>query len=463
MADTDRVWIVDDDPSIRWVLGKALSKAGIAARSFAGGEEALERLVLEKPAVIVTDVRMPGMSGLELLEAIHARIKGVAVIVMTAYSDLDSAVASFQGGAFEYLPKPFDIDDAVALVKRALEQAPAHPAAQPRGEGVPEIVGEAPAMQAVFRAVGRLSASSMNVLICGESGTGKELLAKALHRTSPRADGPFVAINTAAIPADLLESELFGHERGAFTGAQSQRAGRFEQADGGTLFLDEIGDMPFALQTRLLRVLSEGRFFRVGGHREVAVDVRIIAATHQDLDARVAESTFREDLFHRLNVIQITLPPLRERLEDLPGLAARFLGEVAAELGVPAKSLTPEAEAALRRYRWAGNVRELENLCRRLTVMAPGRVVGVQDLPDPGTGVRRGEDGWVEALRSFARERLERGGTDILGALNRDLERCLIEEALRCTAGRKQQAAQRLGLGRNTLTRKLKELGIGNV
>ena len=455
------VWIVDDDRSIRWVIEKALSREGIAFNSFSSAQEALDALSGGAPEVLVSDIRMPGLSGLELLQAVKQRHPAVPVIVMTAYSDLDSAVAAFQGGAYEYLPKPFDVDQAVELIRRALDESRRESQAiEPMGEA-PEILGHAPAMQEVFRAIGRLSQSSATVLITGESGTGKELVARALHRHSARASRPFVAINTAASPKDLLESELFGHERGSFTGAQQQRRGRFEQAEGGTLFLDEIGDMPAELQTRLLRVLSDGTFYRVGGHQQMKANVRVIAATHQNLEQRVREGSFREDLFHRLNVIRLRLPSLRERPQDIALLARHFLGVSAKELGVEPKRLADEALEHLARLELPGNVRQLENLCHWLTVMAPGQVIEVGDLPaefrDPSSAVATD---WLSALEQEAERRLARGQTGILDDLGRQFERTLILKALRRTGGRRIEAANLLGMGRNTITRKIQELGI---
>ncbi len=455
------VWIVDDDRSIRWVIEKALSREGIAFNSFSSAQEALDALSGGAPEVLVSDIRMPGLSGLELLQAVKQRHPAVPVIVMTAYSDLDSAVAAFQGGAYEYLPKPFDVDQAVELIRRALDESRRESEAiEPMGEA-PEILGQAPAMQDVFRAIGRLSQSSATVLITGESGTGKELVARALHRHSARASRPFVAINTAASPKDLLESELFGHERGSFTGAQQQRRGRFEQAEGGTLFLDEIGDMPAELQTRLLRVLSDGTFYRVGGHQQIKVNVRVIAATHQNLEQRVRDGSFREDLFHRLNVIRLRLPSLRERAEDIPLLSKHFLAASAQQLGVEPKRLADEALQHLSRLELPGNVRQLENLCHWLTVMAPGQVIEVGDLPaefrDQSTAVA---SDWLSALEQEAERRLARGQTGILDDLGRQFERTLISKALQRTGGRRIEAANLLGMGRNTITRKIQELGI---
>jgi len=455
------VWIVDDDRSIRWVIEKALSREGIAFNSFSSAQEALDALSGGAPEVLVSDIRMPGLSGLELLQAVKQRHPAVPVIVMTAYSDLDSAVAAFQGGAYEYLPKPFDVDQAVELIRRALDESRRESEAiEPMGKA-PEILGHAPAMQDVFRAIGRLSQSSATVLITGESGTGKELVARALHRHSARASRPFVAINTAASPKDLLESELFGHERGSFTGAQQQRRGRFEQAEGGTLFLDEIGDMPAELQTRLLRVLSDGTFYRVGGHQQIKVNVRVIAATHQNLEQRVRDGSFREDLFHRLNVIRLRLPSLRERAEDIPLLSKHFLAASAQQLGVEPKRLADEALQHLSRLELPGNVRQLENLCHWLTVMAPGQVIEVGDLPaefrDQSTAVA---SDWLSALEQEAERRLARGQTGILDDLGRQFERTLISKALQRTGGRRIEAANLLGMGRNTITRKIQELGI---
>jgi two-component system nitrogen regulation response regulator GlnG len=455
------VWIVDDDRSIRWVIEKALSREGIAFNSFSSAQEALDALSGDAPEVLVSDIRMPGLSGLELLQTVKQRHPAVPVIVMTAYSDLDSAVAAFQGGAYEYLPKPFDVDQAVDLIRRALDESRRESQAiEPIGEA-PEILGHAPAMQDVFRAIGRLSQSSATVLITGESGTGKELVARALHRHSARASRPFVAINTAASPKDLLESELFGHERGSFTGAQQQRRGRFEQAEGGTLFLDEIGDMPAELQTRLLRVLSDGTFYRVGGHQQMKVNVRVIAATHQNLEQRVRDGSFREDLFHRLNVIRLRLPSLRERSEDIPLLSKHFLAASAQQLGVEPKRLADEALQHLSRLELPGNVRQLENLCHWLTVMAPGQVIEVGDLPaefrDQSTAVAAD---WLSALEQEAERRLARGQTGILDDLGRQFERTLISKALQRTGGRRIEAANLLGMGRNTITRKIQELGI---
>jgi len=461
------VWIVDDDRSIRWVFEKALSREGIAYNSFASAREALDALPSGAPQVLISDIRMPGQSGIELLQEVKEKHPSVPVIVMTAYSDLESAVAAFQGGAYEYLPKPFDVDQAVELIRRALGESQREQAAlEPVGE-VAEILGQAPAMQEVFRAIGRLSQSSATVLITGESGTGKELVARALHRHSARAAKPFVAINTAAMPKDLLESELFGHERGAFTGAQALRRGRFEQAEGGTLFLDEIGDMPAELQTRLLRVLSDGTFYRVGGHQQLKVNVRVIAATHQDLERRVREGTFRDDLYHRLNVIRVRIPSLRERREDIPLLARHFLARSATELGVEPKRFSDEVLAHISRMEFPGNVRQLESLCHWLTVMAPGQTVGVADLPAEFRGEPEGASplpagDWTGALEQEVERRLARGESGIMEQLSRQFERSLITKALARTGGRKIEAANLLGMGRNTITRKIQELGIGD-
>lgn len=456
------VWIVDDDRSIRWVFEKALDRAGISYSSFASAQDALDALRVGAPQVLVSDIRMPGSSGLELLHTVKEKHPAVPVIVMTAYSDLESAVAAFQGGAYEYLPKPFDVDQAVDLIRRALDESLREAAAVEPCVEAPEILGQAPAMQEVFRAIGRLSQSSATVLITGESGTGKELVARALHRHSARATRPFIAINTAAMPKDLLESELFGHERGAFTGAQQQRRGRFEQAEGGTLFLDEIGDMPSDLQTRLLRVLSENSFYRVGGHQPIKANVRVIAATHQNLEGRVREGSFREDLFHRLNVIRVRLPSLRERREDVPLLMRHFLARSATQLGVEAKRLSGDALEHLSRLAFPGNVRQLENLCHWITVMAPGQVVELADLPAEAreAGAAAGATDWVAALELEAERRLARGETGILDSLGRQFERSLIAKALARTGGRRIEAANLLGMGRNTITRKIQELGI---
>ena len=463
------VWIVDDDSSIRWVLQKALEAANIPCFSFENPQDLLLQLETgQPPEVIVSDIRMPQMDGMALLGEVHKRFENIPVIIMTAHSDLDSAVNAYQSGAFEYLPKPFDIDEAVNLVQRALthvrEQSSKNQA--PELVKATEIIGEAPAMQEVFRAVGRLSRSSISVLINGQSGTGKELVAHALHRHSPRSDNTFIALNMAAIPTDLIESELFGHEKGAFTGAQAARQGRFEQANGGTLFLDEIGDMPLDVQTRLLRVLADGQFYRVGGHNPVMVDVRIIAATHQNLEQRVSEGKFREDLYHRLNVIRIHIPTLSERREDIPILAAHFLQKAAAELAVEVKSLSKETKKILANLPWPGNVRQLENMCRWLTVMASGQEVLPHDLPpeinlQPVSIEQTAQSGdWQTLLASWADTQLQSGHNNILDDAIMSFERILLERALHYTHGHKQEAAKRLGWGRNTLTRKLKELNM---
>jgi two-component system nitrogen regulation response regulator GlnG len=457
---------VDDDASIRWVLERALRNGGMLPKAFDAAEPALAALRTDAPDVLITDVRMTGQSGLELLRRVHDVHPDLPIIVMTAHSDLGSAVSAYESGAFEYLPKPFDIDHAVDLVKRAAQAA-----AKPGDGGVapplaiPELLGRAPAMQQVFRAIGRLSRSSVNVLVTGESGTGKELAARALHEHSPRANKPFIALNTSAIPAELLESELFGHEKGAFTGADSLRRGRFEQADGGSLFLDEIGDMSLPLQTRLLRVLAEGEFYRVGGQMPIRVDVRVIAATHQNLEERVRLGQFREDLYHRLNVIRIELPPLRQRREDIADLVGHYLGVAARELGVDTKTLAPEALARLLAYDWPGNVRELVNLCRRLTVLAPGNEIRVEDLPAAiagGTAAAAAETGadWTTTLAQWAERQSGTPPRPWLDDALPAFERTLIRVALRLTQGHRQEAARLLGWGRNTLTRKLKELGM---
>ncbi|MCR4510924.1 nitrogen regulation protein NR(I) [Pseudomonas sp. GLN_6] len=465
MSRSETVWIVDDDRSIRWVLEKALQQEGMTTQSFDSADGVLARLSRQQPDVIISDIRMPGASGLDLLARIRELYPRLPVIIMTAHSDLDSAVASYQGGAFEYLPKPFDVDEAVSLVKRANQHAQeqqslAAPVEQPR---TPEIIGEAPAMQEVFRAIGRLSHSNITVLINGESGTGKELVAHALHRHSPRAASPFIALNMAAIPKDLMESELFGHEKGAFTGAANQRRGRFEQADGGTLFLDEIGDMPADTQTRLLRVLADGEFYRVGGHTPVKVDVRIIAATHQNLESLVQAGKFREDLFHRLNVIRIHIPRLSDRREDIPTLARHFLSRAALELAVEPKLLKSETEDYLQQLPWPGNVRQLENTCRWITVMASGREVHIDDLPPELLSQPQESapvSNWEQALRQWADQALGRGQSSLLDSAVPAFERIMIETALKHTAGRRRDAAVLLGWGRNTLTRKIKELGM---
>ncbi len=492
------IWVVDDDQSIRFVLEKALAREQFPVRAFANARDVLAALDSDEPQVLVSDIRMPGGSGLDLLAKIKQRLPGLPVIVMTAYSDLDSAVSSFQGGAFEYLAKPFDVPKAVELIRRAVEESLREAVAGERPGETPEMLGQAPAMQDLFRAIGRLSQSHVTVLITGESGSGKELVARALHKHSPRGDqgsnGPFVAINTAAIPKDLLESELFGHERGAFTGAQTLRRGRFEQADGGTLFLDEIGDMPFDLQTRLLRVLSDGQFYRVGGHQPLRSNVRVIAATHQNLEQRVKDGVFREDLYHRLNVIRLRLPALRERPDDIAMLARQFLLKSAKDLGVDAKRLSDAALARLVGFDYPGNVRQLENICHWLTVMAPTQVVEVKDLPPellaeavpsvarataaaptaspavmatptPDAAMapaapRAGAAGWLADLEREARVLLDAGTPEVWEALTRQFEAKLILTALDATRGRRIEAAQRLGIGRNTITRKIQELGL---
>lgn len=531
------IWIVDDDPSIRFVLEKALARENLPTRSFTHPREVLDALAditagdpaRQGPQVLVSDIRMPGGSGLQLLEKVRELQPGLPVIIMTAYSDLDSAVSAFQRGAFEYLPKPFDLPKAVELIRRAVEESQREEVTEERQAETPEMLGQAPAMQDVFRAIGRLSQSQVTVLITGESGSGKELVARALHKHSPCADGPFVAINTAAIPKDLLESELFGHERGAFTGAQTQRRGRFEQAEGGTLFLDEIGDMPFDLQTRLLRVLSDGQFYRVGGHAAVKAHVRVIAATHQDLERRVKEGGFREDLFHRLNVIRLRLPALRERHEDVPMLTRHFLQQSARQLGVEPKRIADSALVRLEQFAFPGNVRQLENICHWLTVMAPAQVISLQDLPPevleapvfqaparaavadghaaapqpviamPVAAIAHPPEmvgglhavapsapqfvaaapaaawaadtaapavsaspvlSWEQALEAEAQKLLSGGQPEVWDALTRRFESRLIRTALVATHGRRMEAAQRLGIGRNTITRKIQELGL---
>jgi two-component system nitrogen regulation response regulator GlnG len=464
MANTQNIWIIDDDDSIRWVLDKALSKAGYSTEIFNSADDALEHLENDTPAVILSDIRMPGTSGLDLLSEVLGHYPDIPVIIMTAHTDLDSAVASYDKGAFEYLPKPFDIADALSLVERALDHA------QPgeTGANVTEedslIIGEAPAMQDIFRAIGRLSQSDLTVLISGESGTGKELVARSLHDHSPRRNGPFIAINTGSIPSELLDSELFGHEKGAFTGAQAQHKGRFEQANGGTLFLDEIGDMPAASQTRLLRVLSEGKFFRVGGREELNVDVRIVAATHQDLETLVRDGSFREDLFHRLNVVRLRIPTLRERREDIPKLIRSFLKRTASELNVDERQLNDEAMQYLCNLPWPGNIRQLENTCRWLSVMAPSQTVQLNDLPpdlkDQESEAAATESGWEAALGQYLGQQFSMQRDNVLAEVEPRFERVLIETALAYTGQRKIEAARLLGWGRNTLTRKLKELEI---
>lgn len=466
MSTENIVWVIDDDRSIRWVLEKAFKQAGFQVESFESAESVLNALKKVQPDTIVTDIRMPGMDGFDLLEKLQRDYNDIPVIIMTAHSDLDSAVSAYEGGAFEYLPKPFDVDEAVELVQRALSLRKTKKSREMRSEEInatPEIIGEAASMQEVFRAIGRLSRSNITVMINGASGTGKELVAQALHRHSPRSKKPFIALNTAAIPKDLLESELFGHERGAFTGAQAQRIGRFEQADGGTLFLDEIGDMPAELQTRLLRVLSDGEFYRVGGRLPIKVDVRIIAATHQNLEQRVQEGLFREDLFHRLNVIRIHMPTLNERQEDIALLSRYFLVRAATELNVEKKTLDQESEDFLSKQPWPGNVRQLENVCRWLTVMSPAQVVHIEDMPPElqSTGIEEAANSnWEEALKFWLNSQLSSGAENVLDTLVPNMERIMIDVALKYTGGRKQDAARLLGWGRNTLTRKIKELAI---
>jgi len=462
MNESLEVWVVDDDASIRWVLERALRQAGIEPRPFDQADAALAALTERRPDVLITDVRMPGTQGLKLLEIARREHPGLPVIVMTAHSDLDHAVAAYRGGAFEYLPKPFDIDEAVALVRRAATQG-ASVRAENGGPAIPEILGQAPAMQEVFRAIGRLSRSSLSVLVIGESGTGKELVARALHRHSPRASAPFIALNTSAIASDLLESELFGHEKGAFTGADAMRRGRFEQAHGGTLFLDEIGDMSMALQMRLLRVLAEGEFYRVGGNTPIEVDVRVIAATHQDLDGLVKRGLFREDLLHRLNVIRIRVPSLRERPGDIPELLTHYLASAARELGVEPKTLAADARNRLVAFGWPGNVRQLVNAARRLTVTAPGREIRDEDIP-PDLGGEGAQlptaDDWCRELEAWASRHLAGNGPPLLEVAGDQFERTLARAALARVQGRRQEAAKLIGWGRNTLTRKLRELGL---
>ncbi len=457
------VWIIDDDKSIRWVIEKALSREGIVFKSFSTAAEGMDALDLDEPQVVISDIRMPGASGLDFMQRLKTKLPATPIIIMTAYSDLESAVAAFQGGAFEYLPKPFDVDHAVELIRRAIDEsmreAPPDEATTP----APEILGSAPTMQEVFRAIGRLSQSHATVMITGESGTGKELVAHALHRHSPRAGKPFIAINTAAIPKDLLESELFGHERGAFTGAATMRRGRFEQAEGGTLFLDEIGDMPADLQTRLLRVLSDGAFYRVGGHTPQIANVRVIAATHQALEERVKQGLFREDLFHRLNVIRLRLPALRERRDDIALLTKHFLAKSAKELGVESKRLSNAALAFIAQHPFPGNVRQLENLCHWITVMAPGQSVEVNDLPPDIRGDKTNiavDSDWKRSLEREVSASLARGEKEIFDGLNKSFESALIVKALEHTGGRRIEAATLLGIGRNTLTRKIQELNL---
>jgi len=465
MESSKNIWIVDDDKSIRWVLEKAFTKDGLTPRSFEDPTQILAELDNDRPDVIISDIRMQKMDGISLLENLKQRVPDIPVIIMTAYSDLDRAVSAFREGAFEYLSKPFDVDEIVGLVNRALKekQQGLIEADAKDSNDISEIIGSAPAMQEVFRAIARLSGSDFTVLITGESGTGKELVARALHMHSPRADKPFIALNTAAIPRDLLESEFFGHEKGAFTGATSRRLGRFEQADGGTLFLDEIGDMPADMQTRLLRVLADGEFYRVGGLTSIKVNVRIIAATHQTIEERVKEGTFREDLLHRLNVIRVHVPPLRERPEDIIELLNHFLKLAAAELQTEAKILLPEAEKFLLNAEWTGNVRQLENFCRWVTVMAPGRDIHVDDLPPELQGSAesgKSFSNWEAGLFGWVNTTIENGGADLLGEALPKFERTMIEAVLQHTRGKRQEAAKLLGWGRNTLTRKIKELDL---
>jgi len=463
-------WIVDDDHAIRWVLERTLKAENIEHASFPDAECLWQQLLIEQPEIIISDVRMPGIDGLELMQKIHQRYPLIPIIIMTAHSDLDSAVNAYQSGAFEYLPKPFDIHEATALIKRAINHSKElKQQKKPNNQPIstPEIIGEAPAMQEVFRVIGRLSRSSMSVLINGQSGTGKELVAQALHKHSPRKNETFIALNMAAIPKELIEAELFGHEKGAFTGAAANRQGRFEQADGGTLFLDEIGDMPLDVQTRLLRVLADGQFYRVGGHQAIKVDVRIIAATHQNLEKKVQSGDFREDLFHRLNVIRLQLPALRERREDIPLLANHFLHSIANELTVESKQLTKATLNYLSELPWPGNVRQLENICRWLTVMASGQEVHISDLP-PELGHQDipEQDGepviWQESLKQWTDNQLRNGETNILGQLLPEFEKIMLQSALKHTQGKKHEAAKLLGWGRNTLTRKLKELNLAD-
>ena len=465
MGNNKDIWIVDDDKSIRWVLEKALTKQGMSPRCFEDPTQMLAQLENSRPDVIISDIRMQKMDGILLLEKLKQRLPDIPVIIMTAYSDLDRAVSAFREGAFEYLSKPFDVDEIVALVNRALsgQQQVLTDTEDRDTNGVSEIIGSAPAMQEVFRAIARLSSSNLTVLITGESGTGKELVARALHQHSPRGDKIFIALNTAAIPRELLESELFGHEKGAFTGAITRRVGHFEQADGGTLFLDEIGDMPADLQTRLLRVLADGEFYRVGGHTPIRADVRIIAATHQNIEQRVKDRTFREDLLHRLNVIRVHVPPLRERPEDTVELLNHFLNLAAVELQTETKTLLPEAEEFLLKAEWPGNVRQLENFCRWVTVMASGRDIHVDDLPPELRGTGDSEKpfpDWETELFSWINKNIANGEMDLLGKALPRFERIMIEAALQHTQGKRQEAAKLLGWGRNTLTRKIKELNL---
>lgn len=464
---TSEIWIAEDDRSLRWVMEKAIRREDMQVRSFENGEDLLKALNDSRPEIIISDIRMPGMDGLELLQRIHAEHQNLPIIITTAHSDLDSAVAAYQSGAFEYLPKPFDLEELIDVARRGISFAKEQKTSAAVSESPQsEIIGEAPAMQEVFRAIGRLSNSNITVLINGESGTGKELVAQALHKHSPRKDNKFIALNMAAIPHDLIESELFGHEKGAFTGAAQRREGRFEQANGGTLFLDEIGDMPAEAQTRLLRVLADGEFYRVGGHTAVKVDVRIIAATHQDLETLVTENRFREDLYHRLNVIRVHLPRLADRREDIPELMQHFFHSAAKELEMEPKALSPEAEEFLYSLSWPGNVRQLENICRWLTVMAAGREVLLSDLP-PELRAEQGDKevlvvgDWQVMLRKWADKALHSGSKDILSTAIPDFEQTMIEAALEFTGGRKKDAAQLLGWGRNTLTRKLQEYSLG--
>ncbi|HCH69945.1 MAG TPA: nitrogen regulation protein NR(I) [Colwellia sp.] len=464
---TEQVWIVDDDSSIRWVLEKAFASANISVASFESAKNLLIALDHDQPEVIISDIRMPDIDGMTLLSSISKDHPNIPVIIMTAHSDLDSAVSAYQGGAFEYLPKPFDMDEAVTLTKRALNHSREQNAKRQQKDNAPlaaGLIGEAPAMQEVFRTIGRLSRSSISVLINGESGTGKELVAHALHSHSPRVNAPFIPLNMAAIPKDLIESELFGHEKGAFTGANAVRHGRFEQAHGGTLFLDEIGDMPIEVQTRLLRVLSDGQFYRVGGHLPVQVDVRIIAATHQNLQDRVNNGEFREDLFHRLNVIRVQLPSLRERKEDIAQLSQHFLKQAAIELSVEAKTLSKKAAMSLQSCQWPGNVRQLENICRFLTVMASGQDILLEDLPSEltqrTTQISPQFSSWQAELSDWMDQELAQGRSAILDTAQPEFEKIMLERALLFTQGHKQDAAKKLGWGRNTLTRKLKELNI---
>ena len=467
MNDKGLIWVVDDDRSIRWVLEKSLEKAGFGFKSFENGDTLLEELAKAQPDAIISDIRMPGIDGLEVLTQVGDAYPQVPVIIMTAHSDLSSAVKSYERGAFEYLPKPFDVNDAVSVAERAVKHSREHKGGTSVAPDIKtkEIIGEAPAMQEVFRSIGRLAHSNITVLIKGESGTGKELVAQALHRHSPRADKTYIPLNVAAIPKDLIESELFGHEKGAFTGATQQRVGRFEQADGGTLFLDEIGDMPMETQTRLLRVLSDGEFFRVGGHSPIKANVRIIAATHQNLQERVREHLFREDLYHRLNVIPIHLPKLSERREDIPALMEHFLQKAAQQMNVPAKIIRPDTSKYLTGLSWPGNVRQLENFCSWITVMAPGREVFINDLPEEflkpeSQGAISGN--WSQTLMTWADQELRLGHTGILQQATPIFEKCMIEVALKHSGGRKRDASELLGWGRNTLTRKIKELGLNS-